>query len=222
MGFLPSFSTETWTLLALFLTLLVTYGVWPYRVFKKLGIPGPRPLPFIGNLSFRRSFMELEMEWCLKYGKVWGIYEGRIPIMMISDPTMIKTIMVKECYTVFTNRRDIFESGALSDAVSIAKDEKWRRIRSALSPSFTSGRLKDVFPIVLKYADALIDNLKKRDLKQPINVKDLLAPYSMDVVTSSSFSVEVDSINNPKDPFVTNMKKLFDFGPLLLLTCMFH
>lgn len=43
----------------------------------------------------------------------------------------------------------------------------------------------------------------------------------MDVITSTSFGVEVDSLNNPQDPFVRNTKKLFTFGifnPLFLST----
>lgn len=42
----------------------------------------------------------------------------------------------------------------------------------------------------------------------------------MDVVTSTSFSVDIDSLNNPNDPFVTNIKELlkFDFLKPLLLT----
>ncbi|CAJ0962149.1 unnamed protein product, partial [Ranitomeya imitator] len=44
--------------------------------------------------------------------------------------------------------------------------------------------------------------------------------YSMDVVTSSSFSVNIDSLNNPNDPFVTKTKKLLKLGlfsPVLIL-----
>ena len=45
-------------------------------------------------------------------------------------------------------------------------------------------------------------------------------PYSMDVVASTAFSVDIDSLNNPADPFVTNIKKMlkFDFlNPLFLI-----
>ncbi|KAK2503263.1 hypothetical protein MC885_012724 [Smutsia gigantea] len=46
----------------------------------------------------------------------------------------------------------------------------------------------------------------------------------MDVITSTSFGVNVDSVNNPQDPFVENAKKLlrFDFlDPLFLSISLF-
>lgn len=51
-----------------------------------------------------------------------------------------------------------------------------------------------------------------------LNVFRFFGAYSMDVVTSTAFSVDIDSLNNPKDPFVTNIKKMlkFDFGLCLL------
>lgn len=75
------FSGVTWAFLALFFTLLLLwvdpflcylrrghdnwpdnclfhcyrYGVWPYHHFKKLGIRGPRPLPFMGSTFYYRK-----------------------------------------------------------------------------------------------------------------------------------------------------------------------
>ncbi|KAF4075546.1 hypothetical protein AMELA_G00235670 [Ameiurus melas] len=46
----------------------------------------------------------------------------------------------------------------------------------------------------------------------------------MDVLTSSLFSVDIDSLNNPKDPFISNIKKMLKFSlfnPLLLTSVLF-
>ncbi|XP_019717798.1 cytochrome P450, family 3, subfamily A, polypeptide 65 [Hippocampus comes] len=220
------FSATTWTLLALVVALVVIYGYWPYNTFQRLGIPGPRPVLFFGNmLSYRKGFIHFDMECHKKYGKIWGIFDGRQPVLCIMDPAVIKTVLIKECYSLFTNRRNFRLNGPLYDAVSIAEDENWKRIRSILSPSFTSGRLKEMFVIMKRHSANLVSSMKKKaDLNQALDLKEFFGPYSMDVVTSTAFSVDLDSINNPSDPFVTNIKKMlkFDFfNPLFLMIAFF-
>ncbi|KAM3624158.1 uncharacterized protein V6R79_019912 [Siganus canaliculatus] len=219
-------SAETWTLLVAAITLFITYAYWPYSTFKKMGIPGPKPVPFFGTmLAYRKGFINFDHNCYKKYGRTWGIFDGRQPVLCVTDPTVIKTILIKECYSLFTNRRNFRLNGPLYDAVSIAEDDQWRRIRSVLSPSFTSGRLKEMFDIMKRHSATLLSNMKKKaDKNEPLELKEFFGPYSMDVVTSTSFSVDIDSLNNPSDPFVTNIKKMLKFdllNPLLLIIAFF-
>uniref|UniRef100_A0A8C8SEU2 unspecific monooxygenase n=1 Tax=Pelusios castaneus TaxID=367368 RepID=A0A8C8SEU2_9SAUR len=222
MNLLPSFSIETWGLLIALLALVILYGIWPFGFFKKLGIPGPKPLPFFGTvLEYRKGFVEFDTSCFQKYGKIWGFYDGRQPVLAVMDPTIIKTVLVKECFTTFTNRRNLGLVGELECAVSLAEDEQWKRIRTVLSPTFTSGKLKEMFPIIKQYGEVLVKNVhKKVEKDEPVAVKDIFGAYSMDVVTSTSFGVNIDSMNNPNDPFVKEIKKLVKFNffdPLFIL-----
>nr|XP_014342333.1 PREDICTED: cytochrome P450 3A27-like [Latimeria chalumnae] len=219
-------SVESCALIVVVLTLLILYGIKPYGFFKKLGIPGPRPLPYIGTLlHYRKGWLNFDMECFKKYGKIWGIYDGRVPIFCITDTGMIKTILIKECYSLFTNRRKIGPSGPLKDALGNTDDEHWKKMRSVLSPVFTSGKLKEMFPIIKQYAGILLKSIQKKvKMDQSVDTKEIFGAYSMDVVTSTSFSIDVDSLSNPKDPFITNIRKLLDFNllsPILILSVVF-
>ncbi|XP_013928761.1 PREDICTED: cytochrome P450 3A9-like [Thamnophis sirtalis] len=78
-----------------------------------------------------------------------------------------------------------------------------------------------MFPIIQNYAKNLLVLLqKKADRDELVNVKQTFGAYSMDVITSTSFGVNMDSINNPKDPFVQQVQKLLSadfFSPIFIL-----
>ncbi|XP_048224124.1 cytochrome P450 3A9-like [Perognathus longimembris pacificus] len=226
MDLIPNFSIETWVLLATSLVLLYLYGTYPHTVFKKLGIPGPKPLPFFGTLlCYRKGFAVFDTECHKKYGSLWGLYDGRRPVLAITDPDMIKTVLVKECYTIFTNRRPFGPTGFMKKAISISEDEDWKRIRTLLSPTFTSGKLKEMFPIIHEFSDGLVKNLRPQAEKgKTVALKDIFGAYSMDVITGTSFGVNIDSLNNPQDVFVEKVKRLLKFNffdPLLLSVVLF-
>uniref|UniRef100_A0A8D1EY95 Cytochrome P450 3A n=2 Tax=Sus scrofa TaxID=9823 RepID=A0A8D1EY95_PIG len=226
MDLIPSFSVETWLLLATSLVLLYLYGTYSHGLFKKLGIPGPKPLPYFGSvLEYRKGMWHFDNKCFKKYGKMWGFYDGRQPVLAMRDPEMIKAVLVKECYSAFTNRRNFGPAGVMKNAISVAKDEQWKRVRTLLSPTFTSGKLKEMFPIIAQYGDMLVRNLRKEAEKgNSINTKEIFGAYSMDVITSTAFGVNVDSLNNPRDPFVQYARKLlrFDFlDPFILSIILF-
>ncbi|XP_073320206.1 cytochrome P450 3A30-like [Pagrus major] len=221
MDYLPLFSLETWILLITFICLFVTYGNKTYQTFEKLGIPGPKPFMYFGTVGRHNPVYFLDDKACAqKYGKVWGSYEFKKPVLAVTDPDMLKTILVKECLTYFTNRRNFSLNGELYDAVTIAEDDHWRRLRSILSPNFTSGRIKEMFSAMKHHSHKLTTCLQsKAHNNEVITMKNFFGAYSIDVMASCIFSVDMDSISNPSSPspFITHVSKLFRFPILLFI-----
>ena len=83
------------------------------------GIPGPKPVPFLGyliDLLKVKGMMHLQLqEYCKIYGKVFPFYFINCPALVISDPEMIKQVTVKD-FDCFCDRPvscDIMFSGCL-------------------------------------------------------------------------------------------------------------
>ncbi|XP_028345505.1 thromboxane-A synthase isoform X2 [Physeter macrocephalus] len=107
LGFLRLEASGPMVMVALSVVLLVLlkwYSTSAFSRLEKLGIRHPKPSPFIGNLTFfRQGFWESQMELRKQYGPLSGYYLGRQMFIVISDPAMIKQVLVEK-FSNFTNR----------------------------------------------------------------------------------------------------------------------
>ncbi|XP_065416216.1 cytochrome P450 3A19-like isoform X2 [Chrysemys picta bellii] len=82
-----------------------------------------------------------------------------------------------------------------------------------------------MFPLMNRHGEILVKNIQKKvDNDESLEMKSIFGAYSLDVVASTSFSVNIDSMNNPNDPLVAYIKKYLSFNffnPLLLSVVMF-
>ncbi|XP_035693884.1 cytochrome P450 3A29-like [Branchiostoma floridae] len=217
----------TWVLLVgLFTVLFYLFLVWPFSTFKKLGIPGPKPIPLFGNyLDYLKGTNLFDQECYNKYNKVWGIFEAQTPILMAGDLKLVKEITVKRT-NIFQNRRDLGGRGEIfSASMAALKDADWKRVRGAISPTFSTGKLKQMSPHVEKCANDFVSKLAENEKEGTMfDMKWISGGYALDVISSTAFGVQVDSLNNPDHPLVTSAKTLFVFNffnPLILIVFLF-
>ena len=79
---------------------------------KKMNVPGPKPLPFLGNVLdlWRHDGLHLMLFDCAKkYGKVFAISLGGKPSFLVADPEMVRQIMIKD-FPKFRNRKKLSKS----------------------------------------------------------------------------------------------------------------
>ncbi|XP_066175878.1 thromboxane-A synthase isoform X4 [Sylvia atricapilla] len=219
-------TTATLALLAVFLVLLCWYSTSAFSKLSRVGIRHPPPLPFIGNLLFfREGFWESHTKLITEYGPVCGYYIGRQMFVVVSSPEMIKQILVTD-FSNFTNRtKPNLISKPMLDSILCLRDDRWKYVRSLLTPAFSETKLKEMTPLINQACDILLCNLKVyADSGKAFDIQRCYNCFTLDVVGSVAFGTEVDSQKNPDDPFIKNCRTFFQtslFKPLLILTLSF-
>jgi len=190
------------------------YATWHFGTFKKLGINGPRPWPILGTSwpLMKYGLVEHDMSF-KKYGSVVGTFQGRRPVMMIYDVEIIKQIMIKE-FGTFTNRFvPPLNEYPVRKLLTVLKDDHWKHVRNVLTPTFSSGKLRKMNRQLQQCSATLLSNLiALADKDEVFDFKEICAAFTMDVIASTAFSLQIDSHNDPNNQFVKLGKKAFTFS----------
>nr|XP_020495450.1 thromboxane-A synthase [Labrus bergylta]XP_020495451.1 thromboxane-A synthase [Labrus bergylta]XP_020495453.1 thromboxane-A synthase [Labrus bergylta] len=204
----------TVSLLLVFLGLLYWYSIYPFSVLSRCGIKHPKPVPFYGNLFlFRQGFFQPMKDLIKTHGRVCGYYLGRRPVVVIADPDMLRQVMVRE-FSTFPNRMSFrFATKPMTDCLLMLRDERWKRVRSILTPSFSAAKMKEMVPLINTAIDALTNNLNVHaESGEAFDIHKCFGCFTMDVIASVAFATQVDSQNNPDDPFVSHAQMFFTFS----------
>ncbi|GFV39317.1 cytochrome P450 3A31 [Trichonephila clavipes] len=94
--------------IALLCIAVVLSLAWRWKqtsVFQKLGIPGPKPSLIFGNILelYKKGPVKCHEEWVKKHGRVLGYYYGMKPVLLVTDPYILKDIFIKD-FNKFINR----------------------------------------------------------------------------------------------------------------------
>ncbi|XP_052791149.1 cytochrome P450 3A41-like [Mya arenaria] len=219
---LPDSLTITWTLVALFASLFCWYLYRHFTQLRRRGIPGPTPWPLFGNLlhQFIKGFEKTDAEWLNKYGQIVGFYNGYQPAVLVTDPELLKMVLVKN-FPNFSNRpvpKNIPQ--LLANGIFFMKGRKWKKTRNILTPTFSAAKLKYFLPIINSCAETLVKHLEKR-IGENVPVRKSFSHFTMDAIASTAFGIDIDSQNQPNEPFVTNIDAIFQPNKLARLYVLF-
>ncbi|XP_037951051.1 cytochrome P450 6a9-like [Teleopsis dalmanni] len=208
---------------------LVTYLLFLLKkrlsYWQSRGIPCEEPNWFLGNITgiqTSRCFADIWISYYKKFkgtGPFAGFYWFQKPAVFVLDTKLAKNILIKD-FNKFVDRG--FYSNPKDDPLTgeifLLEGHKWRVMRNKLSPTFTSGKMKFMFPTVIEVGKEFInvfeDMVKQSSL---IEVKDVLARFTVDVIGTCAFGINCCSLRDPKAEFLAmGRKSLVEFrhGPL--------
>lgn len=154
---LEQFKVFTILLLVFVLTLYI-YLKYRYRYWKRYGITQIPPTMLVGNLGsilrMSKSSAEVITDFYhypqAKDKAAVGIYLFHTPALLIRDPELIKRVLIRD-FNKFSDRycrSDVLRDPLGSQNLFLLKNPAWKEIRFKLTPFFTSGKLKQMFPLV--------------------------------------------------------------------------
>nr|UEN71150.1 cytochrome P450 4AV17 [Meteorus pulchricornis] len=210
--------------LAIYYYLTSTYSYW-----KDKGIPGPKPTAPFGNIGpivmgEHNLGTYLQMVYNThKDQPLAGIFKGREPIVVVNDLNIIKDVLIKD-FSKFCDRgQEMHEKHEpLSVHLFNLEPKRWRLLRAKLSPIFTSGKLKDMFYLLVECADQMGQYLDRID-NGVVDMRDVPARFATDVIGVCAFGLQANSIQDDESLFRKMGKRIFDlkFKTVMRFTCGF-
>ncbi|XP_065156977.1 cytochrome P450 9e2-like [Atheta coriaria] len=191
-----------------------------HSYWKKRQIPTLKPTFLVGNLwetlIGTKNFMVPVIESCRKFKdyKYIGFYKCLTPTLIINDLELIGQVMVKD----FNHFEDnVVEVSADTDYLMAKnlfslKGHHWKSVKALISPMFTAGKLKLVFPLMDDTAQKLIKYLNKRvqdGRHHCVDGKYLAHQFTTENVANCAFGLTAQAFDSEKSEFVDVAR---DFG----------
>ncbi|GBN73855.1 Cytochrome P450 3A5, partial [Araneus ventricosus] len=183
------------------------------KVLKRYGIPGPEPDFLSGNMWQLKSAPtpnDLVTSWLKRYGNVFGYYLGEIPYIVVNDLEMLKQVFIKDS-NVFINRPSLFlDVAPLNKTLLALKDKRWKEVRSLLTPTFSSGKIKLMTHIVSKKVDVTVSVVDKHaDKNEMFDMYQLFQGLTLDVIADCALAMKTHCQENPQDIFLKTVRDFF-------------
>ncbi|PNF35809.1 putative cytochrome P450 6a14 [Cryptotermes secundus] len=218
MGFmLENTFLDVGVLVASLFAVLYVYFKLSFTYWKQRNVPYIKPTFLFGNfrdlILFRKSqghvFEDLYKK--LDGEKCGGTYTFTKPTFIFRDPEIIKNVLVKD-FASFHDRGFYVneETEPLSGHLFFLCGNRWRNLRAKLTPTFTSGKMKMMFQTLVESGHELGTILEETaNNEEIIEIKDTLARYSTDVISSCAFGIQCNCLKNPDAEFRQWGRKVF-------------
>ncbi|EDW74369.1 uncharacterized protein Dwil_GK21423 [Drosophila willistoni] len=213
-------------LLAVVLAYLVyKWSVAPFDYFAKRNVAHVKPKPLLGNVplavmrgqgSYLKHSIDLHLK--LKQHKVYGVYNMREPLYYLADPNLIRQVGIKSFDNFANHRRGLSEandSSVLSKSLLSLRDRRWKQMRSTLTPTFTSLKIRLMFELIhacnLEAVEYIGREIQQEESNSELELKEFFTRYTNDVIATAAFGVQVNSFKDPQNEFYTIGQRVSQF-----------
>jgi len=208
------------TALVAVLVVLVAWDWWRRRHWDRVGVPTvPGHLPLLGHMLEDLNYQGLRWLKChehylkTKDSPLVGRYG---PLGMkayaVQSVELSQRLFVKD-FDHFTDRRSFASEKYSEEMLNNLTGERWKNVRSHMTPAFTSGKLKVIFDFMERKSHNLVQHLhKKMEDEKVISMDNIITKYNIDTVGSTAFGIEMNLLKDENTDLAVAIENLFDVG----------
>lgn len=145
---------------------------------------------------------------------------GKQPVLVVGKLELVKKILVKD-FHIFANRRgNASETNhpIMKKNLAQLKGYDWKRIRSMTSPTFTTNKLKSIYPLMVKSVNDFTKHLDDfAASKSNVNLKNIFGNLTLNIIALTHFATDLSSQNELDNVFVKKARDSFQINPIRLL-----
>lgn len=196
------------------------YVKYKYEFWSRRKIPFIQPKFPFGNIkglgkTIHTSHLMNKFYTNLKAkGDFGGIFMFLEPVVLVLNLDFLKNVFIKD-FNYFTDRGLFYnEKEPLSLNLLAIEGSRWKNLRAKLTPTFSSGKIKIMFPAIVEVAGQFRECLTKTLSNNPeVEMKDLLGRFTTDVIGTCAFGLDCNSLKDPNNEFRQMGNKAFDSSP---------
>ncbi|XP_003741251.1 cytochrome P450 3A21 [Galendromus occidentalis] len=205
--------------------LSILLGMWlrrrreHFRYFHYLGVPGPEPNLIFGNLLeiYLKNSLWAVNDWHRKFGPVVGLFYGKNPVLLVSDPIILKKVFNDD--RNFTNRSPHFNFPGVPNSVACLSGDDWRQLRTLLSKHYTEEGICRFSPEVKNCVDELLKVVKKQSAKgsREFDISAIYDAFALDTICRTTCGLAYDIQSDQRNRllgFINKMKPPFGLRDL--------
>ncbi|XP_017020784.1 probable cytochrome P450 6a14 [Drosophila kikkawai] len=199
------------------LSFLLGYLRYRFGYWEQRGVPQLKANFLVGHLAKLRSvhLSELLQETYDAFrgsALVAGTYVYLQPVAVALDLDLVKSVLIRD-FGKFADRRS-FHGDPLTNNLFNMQGEEWRSLRTKLTPTFTSGKMKYMFGTITAVAQQLGETFEELVGSQGnvLELHDLLGRYTTDVIGNCAFGTKCNSLKDPQTEFRRVGRQLFQKG----------
>lgn len=198
----------------------IFYSKQKHRYWQSRKIPGPDPTLFIGNTyagSRGVGWHELELADVKKYGRVFGVYQGMTPVLVVSDPAILQTLLVRDFHS-FPNRQSSYHRIQRQSLLAV-NGKRWKDMRMIMSPTFTSGKMKAMHLLIKQSVSDLMEYISSEleSGSAEFENKELFGDLTLGVIARCAFATETNAHQKRgENPVIENVMKFVRFSKFRL------